>query len=397
MQKRLLQTKEHIRELMLERIGDAIPGVKDLSTFPFVTYSIYKEDYPYFMWIWLIGNNQAITYSQIAGFTLIDECPKKLSPICGRYREDDLGNRIVVDNYSYNRETYDAATDRIITVPCQGIAVEYRFNERYDLRFKPDYFRVMEAEYAKSVDKRVKFIETYNRNDLIGFPGIIWLYGFPLESDCKYYKHLLNGVDTSDLKTVYESTGTKFYPVKFNNGVDYSQKSFQYYCKVIERIQSFVHRDSLRQHNSINDSSELYKFPKFKDMNDLLKRRDELFGCPMSDDDVKNFIKDYMRRVFTIGGSIYTPIGISAIISGYDTNNEPQFKLLKDSFYDRAFNSIEAIDYTYDDHLEELLPDTDRFDRFEYQRDNCDSVDDVVTQLNHITPQEPEPRVFISL
>lgn len=67
--KQLLQTKEDIRSIMLEAFSSTIPELKNLgSSYPIIAVtenknSVLGELFTLF-WIWLLPNNQAITYGE---------------------------------------------------------------------------------------------------------------------------------------------------------------------------------------------------------------------------------------------------------------------------------------------------------------------------------------------
>lgn len=336
MSKKLLQTKELIKESMLRLFGSAISGLESLSTFPVLVKN--EDDDPSFMWIWLIADNQFIVYSQNSGIRLMNERPRQLKnvvkPLVYQNSRDNVGNKWIVDTYSYTRETYDAATNGITTVQSVGIAIEYRFTGL--LTDTPNTFEVLEAAEASTVDKQTQDYLSRLNPELTGFIVPVTIYGFPLESDYEYYKQLLKGIDANDLRSNYEHKETKSYPVDLKDGVDYYSKDYLLYYSTLYRVERFVCRHTFSViRESITTRQKIYTFPKFKNMEDLLNRRDELFGCPMSDDDVKNFVKKYMARIFTVKNVAWNneeelkmPIPAKAIISGY-VDGKPQFKLLK--------------------------------------------------------------------
>lgn len=336
MSKKLLQTKELIKESMLRLFGAAIPGLESLSTFPVLVAD--EQNYPRFMWVWLIADNQFIVYSQNSGIQLMNERPPQLKnvvkPIVYQNSRDDFGNRWIVDTYSYTRETYDATTNGITTVQSVGTAVEYCFTSL--LTGTPDTFEVLEAAEASTVDKQTQDYLSRLNPELTGFIVPVTIYGFPLESDYEYYQQQLKGIDAYNLRLDYTHKETKSYPVDLKNGVDYSSKDYLLYYSTLYRIERFVCKHTFSViRDTIATRQTIYTFPKFKNMEDLLNRRDELFGCPMSDDDVKNFVKKYMAQVFTVKNvcwnneeSLKMPIPAKAIISGY-ADGKPQFKLLK--------------------------------------------------------------------
>ena len=332
MSKKLLQTKELIKESMLRLFGAAIPGLESLSTFPVLVAD--EQHDPSFAWVWLIADNQFIVYSQDSGFQLMNERPPQLSPISYKRWRSRNGNRWIVDTYSYTRETYDATTNGITTVQSVSIAIEYCFTSQFST--PPSRFEVLEAAEASTVDKQTQDYLSRLDPELTGFIAPVSIYGFPLESDYEYYKQLLKNIDETKLLIDYANTGAKSYPVDLKNGVDYSSKDYLLYYSTLYRIERFVCKHTFSViRDTIATRQTIYTFPKFKNMEDLLNRRDELFGCPMSDDDVKNFVKKYMAQVFTVKNvclnneeSLKMPIPAKAIISGY-ADGKPQFKLLK--------------------------------------------------------------------
>ena len=335
MSKKLLQTKELIKESMLRLFGAAIPGLESLSTFPVLVAD--EQNYPRFMWVWLIADNQFIVYSQNSGIRLMNERPPQLKnvvkPIVYQNSRDDFGNRWIVDTYSYTRKTYDATTNGITTVQSVGIAVEYCFTSL--LTGTPDTFEVLEAAEASAVDKQTQDYLSRLNPELTGFIVPVTIYGFPLESDYEYYQQQFKDIKAYDLRMDYAYNEAKSYPVDLKNKVDYSKKDFLLYYSTLYRVEEFVHRHPFSIVEDNYAQPTIYTFPKFKNMKDLLNRRDELFGCPMSDDDVKNFVKEYMARIFTVKNVYWNnedelkePIRTKAIISGY-VDGKPQFKLLK--------------------------------------------------------------------
>ena len=329
MSKKLLQTKELIKESMLRLFSSAISGLESLSTFPVLVAD--EQHDPSFAWVWLIADNQFIVYSQDSGFQLMNERPPQLSPISYKRWRSRNGNRWIVDTYSYTRETYDATTNGITTVQSVSIAIEYCFTSQFST--PPSRFEVLEAAEASTVDKQTQDYLSRLDPELTGFIAPVSIYGFPLESDYEYYKQLLKNIDETKLLIDYANTGAKSYPVDLKNGVDYYSKDYLLYYSTLYRVNHFIHTFSIIDETYAR--SRIYKFPNFKDMKDLLNRRDELFGCPMSDDDVKNFVKEYMAQVFTVKNvvrhnedELRMPIPAKAIISGY-VDGKPQFKLLK--------------------------------------------------------------------
>ena len=331
MSKKLLQTKELIKESMLRLFGSAISGLENLSTFPIPVED--EDSTPSFTWVWLIADNQFIVYFQDSGFQLMNECPPQLSPIYYKKWRDGNGNKWIVDTYSYTRETYDAATNGITTVQSVSVAIEYCFTSQ--LTESPDYFEVLEAAEASTVDKQTQDYLSRLNPELTGFIVPVTIYGFPLESDYKYYQQQLKDINAYDLRVDYAYKETKSYPVDLKDGVDYSSKDFLLYYSTLYRVEHFVHWHQFSIVVGSLTQQRIYTFPNFKDMEDLLNRRDELFGCPMSDDDVKNFVKEYMAQVFTVKNVVWNneaelriPIPAKAIISGY-ADGKAQFKLLK--------------------------------------------------------------------
>ena len=64
----------------------------------------------------------------------------------------------------------------------------------------------------------------------------------------------------------------------------------------------------------------------FKNMEDLLSRRDELFVSSKSDEEIKAFVQDYDKKLWY--DQMKHDVRAKVVITGYDAENRPQVKFL---------------------------------------------------------------------
>ena len=332
MAKKLLQTKELIRDLMIDAFKYALPEVKNLQSFPMLVDNIIlseKESSDVklteaYYWLWLLPSGCAIIYSRYNGFCYLHRQPEKFTFLHDTTKNALEFNKYVVRSYAYKRPNkfLDCAEP---IVDFTGFAVEYQFTNAFAQI--PEYFEVLEADVLEDVDEKKKFLDSWKNagNELEGFEIPVSLNGFILESDYEYYKNLVSNIDLEQLQKKYRGSDNILDPVDLKNGVDYSKSFASEYIDVIKTLQDKL-KDSGNAHLTVylGEDCEI-RFPCFKNMEDLLVRRDELFVPSKSDEEIKAFVQDYNKNLLQEG--MKANLSAKAIITGYDAENRIQIKL----------------------------------------------------------------------
>ena len=346
MAKKLLQTKELIRDLMIDAFKGAFPEVKDVSNFPIVVENFQiseggnsdgEEDDDYlendsFCWLWLLPNGKAITFSQSAGFGYLARQPEKFQALYNttqRATYGDVLNTYVIGSYAYKRKTY-AAKYGYSTNDYEDVAVEYQFTNSFAKI--PEYFEVLEADDLGEASKERQVFDFWKNvdNELEGFEIPVSLNGFILESDYEYYKNLVSNVNLEQLREEYRRYDFISDPIDLKNGINYSETQAYRYFDMIEYLQDKL-KDSDNAHLIAYQGLDWeIRFPSFKNMEDLLSRRDELFASSKSDEEIKAFVQNYNTKL--LYNEMEIDVKAKAIITGYDAENRPQAKLLSPNF-----------------------------------------------------------------
>lgn len=342
MAKKLLQTKELVRDLMIDAFQSAFPEIKELQSFPMLVDNIilsqvenshYKLDKDFY-WLWLLPHGGTIIFPEDNGFCYLHHHPEKFTVLNDTTKNAQHNgslrvNRYVIRSYAYKRPNKFLACTKPI-VNFTGIAVEYQFiNELVPI---PKYFEVLEADVLADVDEKKKFLDSWKNagNELEGLEIEIPLNGFILESDYKYYKNLVSNINIKQLQKKYDDFSPIPNPVDFKNGIDYSQCEADMYYDIVTSLQAKL-KDSDNAHLIAYQGLDCeIHFPSFKNMKDLLSRRDELFVSSKSDEEIKVFVQDYNKKL--LHDEMEIDVKAKAIITGYDAENRPQAKLLSPNF-----------------------------------------------------------------
>lgn len=332
MAKKLLQTKELIRDLMIDAFKYVLPEVKELQSFPMLVDNIIlskKESSDFelkgdFYWLWLLPSKGAIIYSRYNGFCYLYRQPEKFTFLHDTTKRALEFNTYVVRSYAYKRPNkfLDCAEP---IVDFTGVAVEYQFTNTFAQI--PEYFEVLEAEVLEDVDEKKKFLDSWKNagNELEGFEIPVSLNGFILEADYEYYKNLVSNIDFEQLQKKYRDFDYISNPVDLENGIDYSKSPACDYFGVIKSLKKRL-KDTGNAHLTayLGKDCEI-RFPCFKNMEGLLSRRDELFASSKSDEEIKAFVHDYNNELLRRGMEVN--LSAKAIITGYDAENRIQIKL----------------------------------------------------------------------
>ena len=333
--KKLLQTKEFVKELMIDAFKNAIPEVRELQTFPMIVRDIQipedkfsddEEDFgkvDSYHWLWLLPNGKAITFSKSYGLCYLNRHPSKFEVLYDtriKILFDGYNNTSKVTSYIYRRPTQNENS----YAESEGVAVEFLFTD--SLVAVPPYFEALEANELVTVSKQKQLLDSWKKtnNNLIGFEVPVFLNGFILESDYEYYKKLVQGIDRKQL--ALERGGSRVSnPVDFRIGENYASNPNKY-RDIVDNLEVRLNDANVKHLIAYLRQYRETCFPCFKDMEDLLSRRDELFVCSKSDEEVKAFVMAYNKAF--IMAEKNTRVTARAVISGYDKENQPQVKLI---------------------------------------------------------------------
>ena len=333
--KKLLQTKEFVKELMIDAFKDAIPEVRELQTFPMIVRNIQipedkfsddAEDFgkvDSYHWLWLLPNGKAITFSKSFGLCYLNRHPSKFEVLYDTSVKiwfDGYNNTSKVTSYIYQRPTQDDNS----YAESEGVAVEFLFTD--SLVNVPPYFEVLEANELVNISKQKQLLDSWKKtkHNLIGFEVPVFLNGFILESDYEYYKNLVLSIDMAGLEDGYRVERVS-NPVDFRIGENYAFNPNKY-RDMIFNLKIRVEDPNVNHLIAYLGQYRETHFPCFKNMEDLLSRRDELFGCIKSDKEVKDFVAAHNKAL--IMAEKGTRVTAKAIVSGYSKENQPQVKLI---------------------------------------------------------------------
>lgn len=333
--KKLLQTKEFIKELMIDAFKDAIPDVREFQTFPMIVRDIqipkdkFSDDVEDFgrsdsyHWLWLLPNGKAITFSKSYGLCYLKRHPEKFEVLYDTSIKiwfDGYNNTSKVTSYGYKRQSqYESSYTK-----CEGVAVEFLFTE--SLVKVPPYFEVLEADELVDTSRQKQLLDSWKNtnHNLIGFEVPVFLNGFILESDYEYYKNLVQSIDRKQL--ALERGGSRVSnPVDFRIGENYVSNPNKY-RDIVDNLEDRLEDPNVNNLIAYWGQYRETHFPCFKNMEDLLSRRDELFGCSKSDAEVKAFVGAYNKALLMNEKKVR--VTAKAIISRYDKEHQPLVKLI---------------------------------------------------------------------
>lgn len=333
--KKLLQTKEFVKELMIDAFKDAIPEVRELQTFPMIVRDIqlpedkFSDDEENFgkvdsyHWLWLLPNGKAIIFSKSYGLCYLNRHPSKFEVLYDTRIKiwfDGYNNTSKVTSYIYQRPTQDENS----YAESEGVAVEFLFTD--SLVAVPPYFEALEANELVNISKQKQLLDSWKKtkHNLIGFEVSVFLNGFILESDYEYYKNLVQGIDRKQL--ALERGGRRVSnPVDFRIGENYASNPNKY-LDIVHNLEERLESSNVNHLIAYLGQYRETCFPCFKNMEDLLSRRDKLFGCIKSDKEVKDFVAAHNKAL--IMAEKGTRVTAKAIVSGYSKENQPQVKLI---------------------------------------------------------------------
>ena len=336
MAKKLLQTKELIRDLMIDTFKSAHPEVKNLQSFPSLVNNIILSEQESsdnklregYYWLWSLPSGGAIIYSRCKGFCYLQRQPVQVAFLRDEtqpaFSDDGCWNTYVIRSYAYRRSNKFLDYAEPI-VDFTGVAVEYQFTNTFVQI--PEYFEVLDADVLEDVDEKKKFLDSWKNADmeLEGFEIPVSLNGFILESDYEYYKNLVSNINLEQLKIDYDKFGTEAFS-DLENGADASVTQTCLYFNMVRSLQDKL-KDSRRAHLIAYQGKDYeIRFPSFKNMEDLLSRRDELFVSSKSDEEIKAFVQDYDKKLWY--DQMKHDVRAKVVITGYDAENRPQVKFL---------------------------------------------------------------------
>ncbi len=170
-------------------------------------------------------------------------------------------------------------------------------------------------------------------NELEGFEIPVLLKGFILESDYEYYKNLVSKINLEQLKIDYDKFGTEAFS-DLENGAGASVTQTCLHFNMVRSLQDKL-KDSSNAHLTADQGTDYeIRFPSFKNMEDLLSRRDELFVSSKSDEEIKAFVQGYDKKLWY--DQMQFDVRAKVVITGYDAENRPQVKFLSPEL--RSFN-----------------------------------------------------------
>lgn len=244
MEKKLLQTPDFIKEQMLKRFADTIPGLSTLRTYPFLSRNKFIPptgddktdlrlgiDYP--SWIWLIPNN-AVIYCQKDVYGYQPQAPADIKTIS--FADIDLIRNTRPEKLKLL--VYEAEYKRPGKAPMAGYVLEIQSN----------------------------------------IDNVIFNFGLAEMTNCRNITFTQNAGISSSWKEILEDyIGTKFFVKKCGSLFDHSTNG-----PLITYIET----------SSGNfDKQTIYNFPIIKDLQELLIRKDEIFTSCADDEDIKLFLE----------------------------------------------------------------------------------------------------------
>lgn len=355
MENLLLQTKEYVKELMVNYFKSAIPSLEKVDNFPFLANNFM--DNKKLLWLWLLPDGRAIYFSDNRNFGVLVKCPDKIEAISPDFAAEHSPSCKIYDAIYY-RKVYDKKKDdgkSYNTCPGEGLVVEFLY-ENYDELLALQYVEAMDCEKkGRYADQQTTFSNRMLWKNHENRPFQLRIDGFLLSEDYEKivdFNKMHKTTLTPDVeeyeknpwsKKLFDTFKTTFFPLEYSFSQIDLADPFHF---DFNRRKGFIYRNMLNvflekgnslrvidnskkscfEHQSWSDNGEnapkvIYCFPAVKNLETLFERQKEFFAKEKSAQEIREF---YESLVCGFAWRKYADL----IIIGHDEKGNPQFRLL---------------------------------------------------------------------
>ena len=136
----LLQTKEYVKELMVNRFKSVIPSLETMDSFPFLANNFIDKGT--LLWLWMLPDGRVIYFSNNKKFGILVKCPDNIEAISSDFSTKSFK----IYDAVYWRKVYDETKDdgkSFNTCRGEGLVVQFLYQ---------DYAELLAMQYVEALD-----------------------------------------------------------------------------------------------------------------------------------------------------------------------------------------------------------------------------------------------------
>lgn len=330
---KLLQTKEYVKELMMNRFKSVFPDLDTVENFPILVKNFIYENVGY-LWLWLLPNGKAVYYSfdlRKTELGLLKQYPDSVTVLPEYTGNSDYD----IYDAEYWRRVYDKTKDDGVSYTLQkeqGFVVEFFYNKSA-FEKGDEYQRLISIEDVESVnaikresceDNQNIFKNRESQRRYENKPCRLKVEGFLFSADFDEYSSVFE-----KHKNEYQKNGKIKLPVKidmsfpskilFNQFHNYSSEGdYSDYFREFEKVLA------LGDHLQVLYGTEVYHFPKIRDFDELVAHQKEFFATPKSNQEIRQFCDDICQEYFRLYSA---QKNVEFVIVAHDETGSPQFRI----------------------------------------------------------------------
>lgn len=352
----LLQTKEYVKELMVNRFKSVIPSLETMDSFPFLANNFIDKGT--LLWLWMLPDGRVIYFSNNKKFGILVKCPDNIEAISSDFSTESFK----IYDAVYWRKVYDETKDdgkSFNTRRGEGLVVQFLYQDYAEL-LAMQYVEALDCEKREtSANKQTVFSKRQLLANREKQPFKLRVDGFLLSEDYeKIADFIKKHEDTTTppkieeyekdpwINNIFETFRTAFLAPgylgerqQFNMSLDGVNEDYircwrSYVYKEMQKI--FLEKGSRLSVLSNADASPyererlvggrnnpkvIYRFPVVENLETLIEHQKDFFAKEKSAQEIREFYEK-----FTSGFIWRTEVDM--IISGHDENGNPQFRLL---------------------------------------------------------------------